>query len=98
MSWKLLINPFAEQDLEQAKDYYNLQKERLGEEFIFEVSKIISRLRNNPRQFPFEKGIIRKAKVDRFPYLIFYFLNEKIIIVFAVFHASRNPSIWKSRI
>lgn len=42
---------------------------------------------------------IRCKKIEKFPFLIHYTINEieKTILIFAVFHTSRNPEIWKNR-
>ena len=37
--YKLIINPFAEQDLYDASEWYNLQKRDLGEKIIIEIKK-----------------------------------------------------------
>ena len=37
------------------------------------------------------------ALVRRFPYLVLYRLGDESISVIAVFHAKRDPKIWKSR-
>ena len=52
MEYKLIINPFAELELEDAKDWYNSQKDNLGSEFIMEIDKIIIRISEKPFQFP----------------------------------------------
>ncbi|WP_310558233.1 type II toxin-antitoxin system RelE/ParE family toxin [Flavobacterium sp.] len=42
---------------------------------------------------------IRCRKIEKFPFLIHYQINENlnIVTVFAVFHTSRNPEIWNKR-
>jgi len=96
-SYRLIINPFAELDLQMAFEWYNLQKEGLGEEFISEVDKTINRIIQNPNQFSKVKKSIRMAIVKRFPFGIFYVIKSDIINVFAIFHFSRNPALWKKR-
>jgi len=96
--FKLLINPFAEKDIEDAKNYYDEQKEGLGEEFVQEVKKTVKRIKKNPFQFPKEKKEARKVRVDRFPFGIFFIEKDLIINVFSVFHFSRNPKTWENRI
>ncbi len=97
MEYKLIINPFAEQELKDATEWYNLQQENLGGDFLQEIDKTITRITENPFQFPKERKQIRKAIVKRFPYLLFFYVDDLIINVFAVFNTSRNPMIWKSR-
>ena len=97
IKYSLIINPFAEQDLEDAKSWYDLEKEKLSIEFIEEVDNILLRIINNPFQFPVENNKIRKALVKRFPFSIFFYIEKDVINVFAVFHTYRNPKIWKNR-
>ncbi len=96
-SFKLLINPFAELDLQLAKEWYNLQKEELGNEFIQEITTTLTRIKLNPKQFPKIRRDIRKAIVNRFPFGIFFVVHSNTINVFAVFHNSRNPIKWEGR-
>jgi len=95
--YRLIINPFAENDINISKNWYDLQKENLGSDFILEVDNTLQNIVENPRQFPRVKGKIRRAVLSRFPFGIYYFIKNDIINVFAVFHFSRNPSIWKQR-
>lgn len=96
-NYKLLINPFAELELDDAKEWYNLQQDNLGDRFVNKIDKIIIRINENPFQFPKEKKQIRKAVIKLYPYVIFFYVTENVINVFAIFHTSRNPMIWKKR-
>ena len=96
-TFNLIVSPFAEVDLKVAFEWYNLQKENLGNEFISEVDFTIKRIKINPLQFPIKQKDIRKAVLKRFPFTIYFVVNEKLITVFAIFHNSRNPVIWKKR-
>ena len=96
-SYKLIINPFAEQDILEARDWYNHQQEGLGNELIQEIKDTVKSIENNPLLYAAVKKDIRKAVTRRFPYSLFFTIIETKIIVFAVFHQSRNPRIWKTR-
>ncbi|MFV0591504.1 MAG: hypothetical protein ACK5M7_08970 [Draconibacterium sp.] len=95
--YRLIINPFAELDLKLAKEWYDLQRFKLGEEFLLEVEKVLSRIVKSPKQFPQVLKNVRKAVVSRFPFSVYFTVIETRIVVFAVFHNSRNPIIWKKR-
>jgi plasmid stabilization system protein ParE len=41
---------------------------------------------------------VRMALVRRFPYLVFYTPEANQITVFFVFHAARDPRMWKRRV
>ena len=94
---KLIIGPFAEQDIKDAKEHYNLKQEGLGNELVNEIENTINKIIKNPMQYPKVKKDMRKASINRFPYGIFYVFREKVVNVLSVFHFSRNPSIWKKR-
>ena len=96
--YKLIINPFAEQDLYDVRKWYNLQKNYLGKKVVQEIKKTIKRINENPFQFPIEKKQIRKAVVHKFPYSIFFYINNDIINIFAIFNSHRDPKIWQKRI
>lgn len=97
-SYKLIIHPFAEIDLQVATKWYNTQKNKLGNEFIYEDDITLSRVVANPRQFPKIFKQIRCANVSRFPFSIFFVIKKNVINAFAIFHQSRNPVIWKDRL
>ncbi len=95
--YKVEILSAAKSDLFQAKNWYNLQRDNLGNEFLFEIDKLQAQIKNNPEQFPKSRNEIRKAVVKRFPFCLYFVLKSDTIKIIAVFHDSRNPIIWKER-
>jgi len=96
--YSLIINPFAQFDLKIAADWYAERKEGLDREFIEEIEKTLHQIIRNPAQFAFVRKKIRMAIVKRFPFGIYYYVDEDVIIVFAVFHFNRNPKVIRKRI
>jgi plasmid stabilization system protein ParE len=96
--YSLIIHPFAESDLKIAADWYYLQKEGLDQRFIEEIEKTIVRIKLNPRQFSFVRKKTRMSIVKRFPYGLYFYVRDAILNVFAVFHFSRNPKVWRKRL
>jgi len=47
--------------------------------------------------YPIVHKNIRQALTRRFPYSIFYFVENDTAYVVSVFHASKNPRSWKKR-
>jgi plasmid stabilization system protein ParE len=41
---------------------------------------------------------IREAIVRRFPYCVYFRVRHGRLIVLSVFHTSRDPSTWQSRV
>ena len=47
--------------------------------------------------FPAVYGQIRRALLRRFPYGIFYTLEEDVIVILACFHTKRDPKTMRNR-
>lgn len=96
MSYKLKIDIDAFADIQQAQDWYELQQKGLGKRYINQVKKQINALKKDPYIFSIKYKEIRCKKVDKFPFLIHYKINEelKTVNIFAIFHTSRSPEIW----
>ncbi|QKJ65103.1 type II toxin-antitoxin system RelE/ParE family toxin [Flavobacterium sp. M31R6] len=73
--------------------------ERIRFRYKTQTKKQINSLRENPYSFAVKYNEVRCRKISKFPFLIHYTIDEelKTITVFAVFHTSRNPEIWKKR-
>jgi plasmid stabilization system protein ParE len=42
-------------------------------------------------------GDVRRALVLHFPYCLYYRVKRDRVVVVAVFHAARNPTVWRRR-
>jgi mRNA-degrading endonuclease RelE of RelBE toxin-antitoxin system len=92
MKYKLEITKDAILEINQNIDWYNKQKNGLGNKFFKELKKTIKQLSQNP--FIYEKRYknFHCAKLSVFPFIVIYFIeNPNIVVVIAVFHTSRNP-------
>ena len=49
------------------------------------------------KRFPIMHREIRCARARRFPYSVFFRAEAQRIVVLAVFHARRDPSVWHDR-
>ena len=92
------FHPAAEIELHEAAGWYARQQAGLDTEFMRCIDEAVSRIRKYPEMFPIALRQARKALVKRFPYTIYYEIGNNEIMVLAVFHAKRDPQIWKERI
>jgi len=83
---RIIIRPSAETDLSTAKAWYDKKHLGLGSEFLNEFSKSVAVLQVNPFAQPLYYRIFRRLIMRRFPYKIFYTVNEENIIIFRVLH------------
>ena len=94
----ILFTCAAQDDLAMAYQWYERQDPSLGANLLLQIDEILSRVCDSPLQFPCALKDVRRAKIRRFPYSIFFKLHEGKTIVIAVFHHSRAPISWQTRI
>lgn len=97
MNHPLIIRPEAENDLIEARDWYEAQREGLGAEFLTAIDGVFSRIRETPELYAAEYKGVRRAGMNRFPYIVYYRLIENTVEVIAVQHGSRSPRRWRKR-
>jgi len=97
MSNAILVRPEAEADISEAFRWYEDRSQGLGFEFRRAVDVCVLSLRRNPLAFPAVYGQIRRALLRRFPYGIFYTLEEDVIVILACFHTKRDPKTMRNR-
>ncbi len=98
MSLPVVLREEAEQEFDEAFDYYEARRTGLGVDFVEEVQQVLDRIAVLPRLHAVVLADIRKAVVRRFPYCVFYRCEDDRIEVVAVFHSSRDPSVWQRRV
>ena len=96
MRFQLKIDTDALNDIQETFEWYELQLKGLGLRYKTQTKKQINSLKKEPCIFSIKYNEIRCRKIEKFPFLIHYLINEntKTVTVFAVFHTSRNPEIW----
>ena len=61
------------------------------------IREATKRVQTEPHVHPRVQGEIRRLLVKRFPYSILYREESERVVVIALFHAKRDPTIWKKR-
>jgi plasmid stabilization system protein ParE len=93
MSYSYSLKREASIEFADAFVWYEEQQEGLGELFNISVEDKLKQICNNPFHYKISNKKFHEVLTDNYPYLIVYFVDEKnkIIIVTAIFHTSRNP-------
>jgi toxin ParE1/3/4 len=89
--------PEANEDLLEARAWYDHIRPELGERFALAVEATVQAVVEHPLQFPVVYRSRRRAGVRRFPYGIFFEVQDNRIVVIACFHGRRNPRRWQLR-
>lgn len=93
----IFLDP-ARDELEEATQYYEQQKEGLGEEFAREVENALDRIQKHPKAWTPLTDDVRRCRLNRFPYGVVYTVRDDDIIIVAVMHLRRAPGYWADRL
>ncbi len=98
MSWVATFRPEAQIDVLEARDWYERQQQGLGDSFKDSLDHIIVRVETMPQMYAVVFSNVRRGKLRRFPYVIYYRILSDRIEVIAVLHGSRDPRLWQERV
>ncbi|MBW4541305.1 MAG: type II toxin-antitoxin system RelE/ParE family toxin [Myxacorys chilensis ATA2-1-KO14] len=97
MNYVLVFRPEVRKELDEAYSWYESQELRLGDDFLEQVDEALDRICQMPESYPAVYRDVRRAVIQRFPYIIHYRIVSSRVIVTAVFHGRRNPKAWQAR-
>jgi plasmid stabilization system protein ParE len=89
--------PEASTELNEAQAWYGSIGTDLGLRFALAVEEAVEIIAANPFRFAKMHGERRRAGVKRFPYGVFFQVEDNRIVVIACFHGRRNPKRWQTR-
>ena len=97
MTLPVIFHEFAENELNEAAEYYAQARPGLGEAFLAEVQGAVDALAATPLAGQAVEGDVRWWLVRRFPYSVFYRVRADHIRVLAIGHQKRRPFYWRGR-
>ena len=89
--------PEANEDLLDARAWYDNIRPELGQRFALGIEATVEAVAEHPLQYSVVYRNRRRAGVRRFPYGVFFELQGDRIVVIACFHGRRNPRRWQLR-
>ena len=87
----------ANAELKEAQTRYESVRPELGQRFAEAVADTVEAISAAPLQFAVVEKGRRRAGVRRFPYGIYFLLEETRIVVISCFHGKRHPKHWQLR-
>jgi len=94
MVFKVKILPLAENEIDESIEFYESRSKGLGKQFLSYLKSYLKVLKTNPELFEIKKEPgYRELTLVKFPFVIIYEIIENEVIVYSVFHTSRNPQI-----
>jgi toxin ParE1/3/4 len=106
----LRVHEEARRERLHAKGIYARRDPTFAVRFDAALRTVFDRIKEQPMQFP-EHGLlaveldvrplffsVRRALLPKpFPYVVFYYLRENVVVVLALAHGRRRPGYWFER-
>ncbi len=92
MAYKIIVSPRAQNEIEEAVDYYSRNSIDAPEHFFSFLKNAFNELENKPFLRIRYKNI-RAINIRKFPFLLYFVINErkKTVRILSCFHNKRNP-------
>ncbi len=74
-----------------AYEFYESRRKNLGELFLDELDNCYQSIVLNYTTYKVVHTIYRQAVVKKFPFVVLYSVDEKDIIITAIFNTTKNP-------
>ncbi|MBC8412070.1 type II toxin-antitoxin system RelE/ParE family toxin [bacterium] len=81
----------AKDDLEMAFEWYEKQRRGLGFEFLDCVEVVLQSILDFPEIYEMIYSSFRRSVIRRFPFSVFYTIEQNEIIIHAVFDNRQDP-------
>ncbi len=96
MKWR--FHPDAAEEYLEACHYYLEMDGKLGRAFTRSVELAIEQILDRPEAWKAVDEDVRRHLLKRFPYGIYYTIEDDFILVVAVMHVKRRPEYWRNRV
>ena len=86
----MLVRREAQVEIDRAVIWYEQKQVGLGSELLDEVAQVLRTVEQRPESFPVDYRTARPARLDRFPYAVYFRLTDDLISVIAFLHGSQD--------
>jgi len=94
---KVVYRKAAQVDLAEAYDWYHSIDPGLAERLLNDLRAATDRIAAHPLSCPVFLGTSRRTRLNVFPYYVYYRLERGAIVVHAILHARRSPTLHRKR-
>lgn len=91
MKYFLIVKEEADNESAESYLWYENQQTGLGEEFLEEVEAALNVIQNHPLHYQKVYKTYRHIPLRRFPFVLIFEIENNSVIVYSIFHTSRNP-------
>ncbi len=94
---KYSFHPEALEEYLNAVSYYADISHRLAESFIKAIETGIENIITSPEAWQIVEEEVRRHLIYRFPFGIYFCIEDDRVFIYAIMHLSRHPDYWKGR-
>ncbi len=98
MGRAIRLLPDAQIDILQARAWYRERSAAAAQHFIDDLDRQMRRVQDNPHQFPVVIPPLRRARLKRFPFALYFLERTEGLLIVACFHARRDPARLTDRV
>ncbi len=95
--YRVVLTRSAARDIRDAYEYLRERSPQAALQFESEVTTALDALRERAHEFGVWRDFLRRIPLRRFPHGFLYEMNEAEVIVVALAHPRREPTIWSRR-
>jgi len=97
ISYEIIVRPEAQIEVQEAFDYDEEKSKGLGFKFMRSLDAALQSVKRNPLSYQTIYKESRRVLLRKFPYVLFYVVEETRVAVIAVFHQRRSDIDWVRR-
>jgi toxin ParE1/3/4 len=87
----------AQVEYDDAASWYESRQRGWGLRFVAAVRQVLDDISVQPERYPEVWPGVREAPVSGWPFCVYYQVRSDHVMVLAIFHTARDPSVWQSR-
>lgn len=91
MLYNLLLQDEVLKEIQNAFDWYEAQRDNLGNELLDEIDACYQNLIKHPEHYSYINFRYRRIKTNRFPYIFIFEVNEDTINIVHFRHIKQKP-------
>lgn len=96
----LRVLPEAEEELAEAAEWYESKRTGLGVDLVAIVDRAFDELLDAPLSYALWRADrpYRRQILTRFPYIVFFRVEDDVVEIVAIAHTKRRPGFWLERV
>ena len=91
MNYRLTVIETAREDISDAFEWYNMQSEFAAAYLIERLEEAFKHIAETPLIYQKVHREFRQIILKPFPYVLLYYVKKEEVVVFRLWHTSRNP-------